>query len=61
MFDSRLAAGNIWMQLRTEALAGGVTRAIPEGHWDIKGAAEIDVRLSAVTGSGRPIIWISRR
>jgi anti-anti-sigma factor len=44
------------MQLRTEALAGGVTRAIPEGHWDIKGAAEIDLRLSAVTGSGRPII-----
>jgi anti-sigma B factor antagonist len=44
------------MQLRTEALADGITRAIPEGHWDIKGAAEIDLRLSAVTGSGRPII-----
>ena len=44
------------MELRIEALADGVTRAIPEGHWDIKGAAEIDLRLSAVTGSGRPII-----
>ena len=44
------------MELRIEALAGGVTRAIPDGHWDIKGAAEIDLRLSAITGTGRPII-----
>jgi len=44
------------MELRIEALADGVTRAIPEGHWDIKGAAEIDLRLSALTGTGRPII-----
>jgi len=44
------------MEFRIEALAGGVTRAIPDGHWDIKGAAEIDLRLSAVTGTGRPII-----
>jgi anti-anti-sigma factor len=44
------------MELRIEALAYGITRAIPEGHWDVKGAAEIDLRLSAVTGSGRPII-----
>ena len=44
------------MELRIEALADGITRAIPEGHWDVKGAAEIDLRLSAVTGSGRPII-----
>jgi anti-sigma B factor antagonist len=44
------------MELRIEALAYGITRAIPAGHWDVKGAAEIDLRLSAVTGSGRPII-----
>jgi anti-anti-sigma factor len=44
------------MELRIEALVDGITRAIAEGHWDIKGAAEIDLRLSAVTGSGRPII-----
>jgi anti-anti-sigma factor len=44
------------MQLHTETLADGVIRAIPEGHWDIKGAAAIDLRLSAVTGTGRPII-----
>ena len=44
------------MEFRIEALADGITRAIPEGHWDIKGAAEIDLRLSAVTGTGRPII-----
>jgi anti-sigma B factor antagonist len=44
------------MELRLEALADGITRAIPEGHWDVKGAAEIDLRLSAVTGSGRRII-----
>ena len=49
------------MELRIEALAGGVTRAIPDGHWDIKGAAEIDLRLSAITGTGRPSSLIWRR
>jgi anti-anti-sigma factor len=44
------------MEFRIEALADGITRAIPEGHWDIKGAAQIDLRLSAVTATGRPII-----
>ena len=44
------------MELRVELLAGNVTRVTPVGRWDIGGAAEIDLRLSAVAGSGRPII-----
>jgi anti-sigma B factor antagonist len=44
------------MELRVEQLAGNVTRAIPVGRWDIGGAAEIDLRLSAISGSGRPVI-----
>jgi anti-sigma B factor antagonist len=44
------------MELRIEQLAGNVTRAIPVGRWDVGGAAQIDLRLSAISGSGRPLI-----
>jgi anti-sigma B factor antagonist len=44
------------MELRVEQLAGNVTRAIPVGRWDISGAEQIDLRLSAISGSGRPVI-----
>jgi anti-sigma B factor antagonist len=44
------------MELRVEQLAGNVTRAVPVGRWDISGAAQIDLRLSAISGSGRPVI-----
>jgi anti-anti-sigma factor len=44
------------MELRIELLIGKITRAIPVGRWDIKGAADIDLRLSALAGSGRPVI-----
>jgi len=44
------------MDLRIEQLAGNITRAVPVGRWDIAGAAEIDLRLAAVAGSGRPVI-----
>jgi anti-sigma B factor antagonist len=44
------------MELRTEQLTGNVTRATPVGRWDVGGAAEIDLRLSAISGSGRSVI-----
>ena len=44
------------MELRIEELPGNVTRAIPAGRWDVKGAAAIDLRLSALAGSGRLLI-----
>lgn len=44
------------MELRIEKLAETVTRAIPVGRWDIKGAAEIDLRLSAITATSGAII-----
>jgi anti-anti-sigma factor len=44
------------MELRTEQLTGNVTRAMPVGRWDVNGAAEIDLRLSAISGSGRSVI-----
>jgi anti-sigma B factor antagonist len=44
------------MELRIEQTAANVTRAIPVGRWDIKGAAEIDLRLSAITATGGAII-----
>jgi anti-sigma B factor antagonist len=44
------------MELRTEQLTGNVTRAMPVGRWDVNGAAQIDLRLSAISGSGRSVI-----
>jgi anti-sigma B factor antagonist len=44
------------MELRVEQLAGNVTRAIPVGRWDISGAAQIDLRLSAISGSRQAVI-----
>ena len=44
------------MELQIERLAGNITRAVPIGRWDVTGAAAIDLRLSAIAGSGRPVI-----
>lgn len=44
------------MELRVEPVGDAVTRAVPVGRWDITGAASIDLRLSAISGSGRSII-----
>ena len=44
------------MELQLEKLDGNVTRAIPVGHWDVTGAAEIDLKLSAVANSGCGLI-----
>ncbi|HEX3954989.1 MAG TPA: STAS domain-containing protein [Stellaceae bacterium] len=44
------------MELQIEELPGNVRLAIPIGRWDVKGASEIDLRLSAVAGSGHPMI-----
>lgn len=44
------------MELRIEKVVESVTRAIPTGRWDIKGAAEIDLRLSAITATSGAII-----
>jgi anti-sigma B factor antagonist len=44
------------MELQIEQLSETVTKAIPIGRWDIVGAAAIELRLSALAGSGRSII-----
>jgi anti-anti-sigma factor len=44
------------MELRIELIAERVTRAIPAGRWDVSGAASIDLRLSVIVGTGRPVI-----
>jgi anti-anti-sigma factor len=44
------------VDLRIEHLPGNIYRAIPIGRWDVAGAAEIDLRLSVLSGSGRSII-----
>jgi anti-sigma B factor antagonist len=44
------------MDLQIEHLPNNIDRAIAIGHWDVAGAAEIDLRLSVLSGSGRSII-----
>jgi anti-anti-sigma factor len=44
------------VDLRVEHLPGNIDRAIPIGRWDVAGAADIDLRLSVLAGSGRSII-----
>lgn len=44
------------MELRIEQVAAKIVRAIPVGRWDVKGAAEIDLRLSAITATSGAII-----
>ncbi len=44
------------MDLQVEHLPGDIDRAIAIGRWDVVGAAEIDMRLSVLSGSGRSII-----
>jgi anti-sigma B factor antagonist len=44
------------MELRIEPLSDTVTRVAPIGRWDITGAAAIELRLSALAGSGRLLI-----
>jgi anti-sigma B factor antagonist len=44
------------MELRIDKVAAAITRATPVGRWDIKGAAEIDLRLSAITATSGSII-----
>src|ERR1700736_2599983 len=44
------------MELHIEALSDAVTKAAPIGRWDIVGAAAIELRLSALAGSGRSLI-----
>jgi anti-anti-sigma factor len=51
-----LREGTARMELRIKQLEGDVTRVIPVGRWDIIGAEQIDLGLSAIAGSGRPVI-----
>ena len=44
------------MDLQIEHLSDDVDRAIAIGRWDVPGAAQIESRLSALSGSGRAII-----
>lgn len=44
------------MQLAIESLGDSVTKVVLAGRWDLAGAAEIDLRLSALAGSGRSLI-----
>ena len=44
------------MQLRSEEIAPGVTRAILAGRLDIGGAQEIDLGFNALAGSRRALI-----
>lgn len=44
------------MEIAVEWLTDGVVKVMPSGRWDVAGAAEIDLRLSAVAGSGRSLI-----
>ena len=44
------------MELQIGALSDTVTKAAPIGRWDVVGAAAIDLRLSALAGSGRSVI-----
>jgi len=44
------------MELQIEPLSATVTRVAPVGRWDITGAAAIEIRLSALAGSGRSVI-----
>ncbi len=44
------------MELRVEPFSDAITRAIAVGRWDVGGAMEIELRLSALSGSGRSVI-----
>ncbi len=44
------------MELLIERLSDNITRLTPVGRWDVKGAADIDLKFSAATGAGRGII-----
>lgn len=44
------------MDLQIEHLPDNVDRAVAIGRWDVAGASEIDLRLSALSGSGRSIV-----
>jgi anti-anti-sigma factor len=44
------------MELLIEQLGPTLTKAAPVGRWDLVGAAAIDLRLSALAGSGRSLI-----
>src|SRR5580698_6856720 len=44
------------MELLIEQLGPTLTKAVPVGRWDVIGAAAIDLRLSALAGSGRSLI-----
>jgi anti-sigma B factor antagonist len=44
------------MELQIEPLSPTVTKAVAIGRWDIVGAAAIDLKLSALAGSGRSVI-----
>ena len=44
------------MELQIVPVSATVTRAVLIGRWDVAGAALIDLKLSALAGSGRSII-----
>jgi anti-sigma B factor antagonist len=44
------------VELLIEQLGPTLTKAAPVGRWDVVGAAAIDLRLSALAGSGRSLI-----
>jgi anti-anti-sigma factor len=44
------------VELLIEQLGPTVTKAAPVGRWDVVGAAAIELRLSALAGSGRSLI-----
>ena len=44
------------MDLQVEHLPDNIDRAIAIGRWDVVGAAEIDLRLTVLSGSGRSMV-----
>jgi anti-anti-sigma factor len=44
------------MELQVEHLSDRIARAVAIGRWDVAGAAAIDLRFSALAGSGRSVI-----
>jgi anti-anti-sigma factor len=44
------------MELAIEPLGDSITKVVLTGRWDVAGAAQIDLGLSALAGSGRSLI-----
>ena len=49
------------MQMATEELAGGVTKAILDGRLDIAGAEAVDLKMNVIAGSKKFVLIDMRR